>query len=380
VNGRRLRILILNWRDTRHPRAGGAEAYLWNLARHWLNAGCEVAWLTARSKGLPTREVLDGVEVHRIGGRATMYALVPLYYLTQLRGRFDVIVDSENGIPQFTPCFTRVPKVALTYHVHRRVFLAHMPKSIAWFFIWLELGLVPFLYRRVRFITISNTTKDEMLQHGKTRFPVAVIEPGIAEGLSPGLKAKEPTIIYLGRLERYKRVDHLIRALAQLRTEIPTLRLDIAGTGTEAESLRAFAQRIGVGDRVRFHDFVTEDEKRRLLQQAWVFATPSEMEGWGIGVIEAAACATPAIAYDVPGLREAIVDGETGLIAADFDQFVGALRCMLDDEQLRAKMGRAAAERAAGFGWEKRASVFLEILESTAWSDTTGTPYTQTAG
>jgi glycosyltransferase involved in cell wall biosynthesis len=301
-----------------------------------------------------------------------MYALAPLYYLARLRGRFDVIVDSENGIPQFTPCFTRVPKIALTYHVHRRVFLAHMPRTIAWFFIWLELGLVPLLYRRVRFITISNTTKEEMLQHGKTRFPVAVIEPGIAEGLSPGTRAKEPTILYLGRLERYKRVDHLIHAVKRLRTEIPTLQLEIAGTGTEAESLRALADRIGVSDIVRFHDFVTEDEKRRLLQQAWVFATPSEMEGWGIGVIEAAACATPAIAYDVPGLREAIIDGKTGLLATEFDHFVDAVRRVLEDGLLRANMGRVAAERAAGFGWEKRASAFLEILESTAWSGARG--------
>lgn len=362
----RLRILILNWRDTYHPRAGGAEAYLANLARHWLAAGCDVSWLTSRAPGLPRHEVVDGIDVHRIGGRATMYALIPLYYLLRLRGRFDVIVDSENGIPQFSPLFTRVPKIALTYHVHRRVFLAHMPRPIAWFFIWLELGLVPWLYRRSRFVTISKTTKAEMLEHGKTRRPIEVIEPGIPEGLSPGDRAEQPTLLYLGRLQRYKRVDHLLRLTAILRREIPSLRLQIAGSGTEEGALRRLAAELDLGDAVRFHGFVSEEEKLRLLQSAWISMTASEMEGWGIGVIEAAACGTPSIAYDVPGLREAIVEGETGYLARDFDQLIERARTLLGDAWLRTRMGMQAERRAAEFSWNKRALRFLGILEDAA--------------
>lgn len=361
---RGLRVLIVNWRDVRHPRAGGAETYLHEIARRLVVRGAEVEWLCAGFRGGAADETIDGVRIRRVGDRATIYLLAAWTYLRRLHDRFDVIVDSENGIPFFTPLFSLKPKVLLVYHVHRRVFLERMPFPINRLFVWLELGLVPAIYRRVPVVTISDDTHADLLRYGKTRLPIAIVHPGVGADCLPGEKATAPTAVYVGRLEPYKRVDLLVDAFARVHAALPAARLRVVGAGTDERRLRAQVAARGLGEVVTFCGFVSDETKVRELAGAWVFASASSHEGWGIAAIEAHACGTPAVAFDVAGLREAILRETTGALVLDGDvaAFAARLFAYLTDAPLRERHARAARERARAFDWDATAERFYELL------------------
>ncbi len=361
-----LRILILNWRDIHHPQAGGAELYLHEIARRLVARGQSVSWLTSGFSGAPRHEVIDGVSITRTGNALTVYLAVPLEYLRSCVDRFDLIIDSENGIPFFSPMFSLKAKLCVMYHVHREVFLTQLRPPLSWLLAWIETRVMPFVYRHVTFVTISENTRDEMQRLRLTRRPIFVVPSGVDHLLLPGTKAAQPTILYLGRLKPYKRIDLLLRAFARVRTQLPEAQLRIAGRGEDAARLRALAEQLELGESVIFEGFVDEPRKRQLLQQAWVFATASLVEGWGISVIEANACGTPAVAFDVPGLREAIVDGVSGIIVPDrgalVEDFADAIAAVLSDKNRREALTRGAVERAATFSWDAATDAMLAII------------------
>jgi glycosyltransferase involved in cell wall biosynthesis len=355
-------ILIMNWRDPKHPQAGGAETYLFEMAKQWVAWGSRVEWLTAGFKGSAPQEVLDGVHVTRVGNAATVYLKAPWAYLSRFRDRFDVIVDAENGIPFFSPLFSLKPKLCLMFHVHKRVFLSQLPPPISWFFAWLETRFVPYLYRNSRFITISNTTRDEMMENKFSRHPIEVVHSGVDVNCIPGPKSETPVISYVGRLKRYKRIDDLVRAFVKVRTQQPLAKLVIAGSGDQEQPLRDLVADLHLEDSVEILGYVDDRRKVEILQRSWLFVTPSSMEGWGIAAIEANACGTPALAYDVPGLREAIADGSSGLIVPEGTDLAEPILRVLNDAALRAELCRGSIIRAAQFSWSATAERFLDAI------------------
>lgn len=355
-------ILILNWRDPSHPQAGGAETYLFEMAKRWAMWGNRVEWLTAGYKGCAPEDDMNGVRIKRVGNAATVYAAVPWTYLRQYRDRFDVVIDAENGIPFFSPLFSMKAKLCLIFHVHKRVFEQQLPRWISWFFVWLETKVMPYVYRGSRFVTISNTSKEEMLELGFSREPIEIVHSGVDEACVPGIKSQVPLISYVGRLKRYKRIDDLVRAFSQVRAQMPDARLVLAGSGDQEPVLRALVAELGLNDSVDILGYVDDATKVRVLQQSWLFVTPSSMEGWGIAAIEANACGTPALAYDVPGLREAIVTGVSGLIVPDGSDLVRPMLDVLGDAQLRATLEAGAIQRARQFSWTAAAEQFLDII------------------
>ncbi len=363
MNDPPLSILVLNWRDVTHPSAGGAETYLHELAKRWVRAGHRVTWVTARYAGAAPRARIDGIDIVRVGNAVTVYALAPLFCLWRLRGEFDVAVDSENGIPFYAPLFTKRPVVCVMHHVHREVFRRHLPALVSEAFVWAETWLMPRLYRRARFVAVSEQTKAEMASFDCSAQDVAVVYNGVDAAIEPGPKAEVPTILYLGRLKRYKRVDLLLDAFVRIRERISNATLIIAGTGDAGKGLAEHAQRLGIGAAVTFAGFVRDETKRELLARAWVFVNPSEMEGWGIGVIEANAARTPAIAFRVPGLSESIDDGVSGLLVDDDDQLVDAVSRTLTDRSLRERLAAGALSRARDFSWDASAARLLAILK-----------------
>jgi glycosyltransferase involved in cell wall biosynthesis len=359
-----LRILVINWRDPKHPWAGGAETYLFEQARRWQQWGNHVEWLSGGFPGGASRDLIDGIPIRRVGNAYTVYFHVPFVYLREFRDRFDVVIDSSNGIPFFSPLFSLKPKICIVYHVHRDAFNKYLPKWMAALFAW-SARLVPLLYRGVHFVTISDDTLREMRSSGVGTGTTGLVHCGVDKRLVPGEKAATPTVLYLGRLKAHKRVDLLIETFARVRERVPGAVLEIAGTGDARPSLEALAKRLGLEDAVRFEGFVDDDRKRELLQRAWVTATLSEIEGWGISPIEGNACGTPAIAYDVPGLREAIVHGESGLIIPIGGDVSDAIVSVLQDDALRARLQRGALRRAELFSWDKTArDMFLEIMRA----------------
>lgn len=366
-----LRILIFNWRDIRHPRAGGAEVYLHEIAKLLVRKGHIVEWITAGFSGCKPRESIDGVKITRIGSAWSVYLLAPFVYLWSFHDRFDVIVDSENGVPFFTPLFSMKPKVCLMHHVHKRVFKKHLNWPLSSMFIWIEGWLMPRVYSHTSFLTVSEDTKHDMIAGKMSKLPISVVPCGVDPAMEPGAKSDVPLIVYLGRLQAYKRIDHLIRAYASVVEEFPKAELRIAGSGEAELDLRKQVSALGLRG-VFFEGFVSEERKRELLRSAWIFCSPSEMEGWGISVIEAAASGTPSVAYSVPGLREAIRDGESGVLVPEGHDLSDALRRMMKDRVFLNTLSVGARKRAEEFSWSQSASLMTEHLLQAVLGDWLG--------
>jgi glycosyltransferase involved in cell wall biosynthesis len=363
---KRLRILIMNWRDPKHPQAGGAEAYLFEQARRWVLRGHRVQWLTANFPGGRKRDVIEGIPIRRSGNALTVYFTLPWVYVREFRDRFDVLIDSSNGIPFFTPLFAKTPKLCVVHHVHQEIFRKHLPAWLAYPLIWCEVKLVPLLYRKACFVTVSEDTRNEMLRLHIGTPPIGLVRNGVDPALQPGTKATVPTVLYLGRLKAYKRVELLVDAFARLRRRVTNAILRVAGSGDSKLGLVERVKELGLTDCVVFEGFVDENRKLELFQEAWVSVVPSETEGWGITVIESNACGTPAIAFTVPGLREAIVDGVSGLLVPDGEDLATAIERILTDAELRQKLSEGAVARAQEFSWDASAAQMLGYLSNIA--------------
>jgi glycosyltransferase involved in cell wall biosynthesis len=233
--------------------------------------------------------------------------------------------------------------------------------------VWLSERPIAYVYRDAGFHAISESTADDLVARGIRRERIRVIHPGIdttAFTPSPAARASTPVFTYLGRLKRYKGVEIAIRAFARLAH--PTARLDIAGTGDHRGALEAQVKLLDLGDRVRFLGFISEEEKLALLRRSWALVFASPKEGWGITNLEAAACGTPVIASASPGLRESVVDGQTGFLVPHGDEaaMAAAMTRIASSPQLVAQLGQGGRRFAETFSWERAATETIDHLES----------------
>lgn len=361
----KLNILIFNWRDTKHQWAGGAEVYIHELAKRWVKDGNNVTLFCGNSSGKSKSEIIGGVQIYRRGGFYTVYFWAIIYYIFKFQGKYDVIIDCENGIPFFTPLYCRKPKFLLIHHVHQEVFR----KSLRWPFsriaLFLEARLMPVVYRDIQVITVSPSSREEILRHKLTKTDPIVIYNGVdLTRFKPGEKNKNPMVLYLGRLQYYKSLHILIEAAKFVLDKIPKVEFVIAGEGVEKEKLIQYARKLEILEKIKFLGKVTEEEKIRLFQNAWVFVNPSFMEGWGITTIEANACGTPAVASNVPGLRDSIKNPHSGILVeyGDCEAFAQNIINLVDDERLRKELSEEAIKWSKQFTWEKSATEFYSIV------------------
>lgn len=354
-------ILIFCWRDPAHPQGGGGETYLYEQARYWASRGHRVTWFSQRFRGAPREAVVDGIRFVRWGRFPFVFGLGALWYVFGRHKSYDFVIDCMNGIPFFTPLFTTKPKVCLVYHIHSHHFLQELPGPIGRLASAVETKLVPAIYKRTPFLTISESTRAEMESFKMSAMPIGLIYSGVGPELVPGRKADDPTVLYLGRLKRYKRVRKLIDAFAYARSIVPNAKLVIAGTGDDEEPLHEYVRERGVGG-VHFAGRVSDEEKVRLMQEAWVFGMPSSIEGWGIVVIEANACGTPALVFDVPGLRDCVRSGHNGLIVNGDDEFAKGLVDILSDAKLRATLSTESLEWSRKYSWARTAEETLVTI------------------
>jgi glycosyltransferase involved in cell wall biosynthesis len=361
---RPLHILILSDRDWTHPQGGGTGTNLFGQVSRWMAWGHRVSVIACSYPGAaPVERIGDSLTIYRAGGRSTVF---PRTILRQLRGLVpdaDVVLEVVNGITFLTPLWLRTPRVTLVHHIHRDHYVREMGRAgrVAAFF--LETLPLRLLYRHSRFLTISHASARDIVRHGIDPERIEVGYIGVeldAFAPAPDARAPVPTILYLGRLKRYKRIEVLLDALEA----VPEAVLEIAGDGDHRPALEAEIGRRGLTDRVRLHGHVTEERKRELYQQAWVNATASSAEGWALSVMEAAACATPTAALAVGGVQESVEDGRTGLLARSPAELGERIRLILRDPELRDSLGAAALERARGFTWDACAKRTLEVLEA----------------
>lgn len=359
------RILVFNWRDLRHKFAGGAEVYVHELSKRWVARGNKVTIFCGNDGKCPRYEIVDGVEVIRRGGFYFVYIWAFFYYIFRFRGQYDVIIDCENGIPFFTPLFTAEKKFLLIHHVHQEVFLRSLVRPLALFATFLELKVMPFVYKHIQIITVSNSSKEEILRTGITKIDPIVVHNGIdLTKFAPHKKSEKPLMLYLGRLKAYKSVHVFIKAAKEVLARIPHAEFVVAGDGEEKTNLMRLTKSLGIEEKVRFLGKVSESEKIELYQQAWLFVHPSMMEGWSLGIIEANACGTPVLASNVSGLRDSVRNPTTGYLVpyGDDKEFANRMIKIINDPDLREKFSHGAIEWAKNFSWDKSAVMCLELF------------------
>ena len=354
-----MRILVVNWQDRENPQAGGAEIHLHEIFGRLAAQGHEVSLLCGGWPGCPPRAVLDGIEVTRVGTRNTFRLLARGGYREHFAQRpVDVLVEDINKMPLHTPRWGNVPVVAVVPHLFGSTVFEELPFPVA-AAVWLAERPIPWVYRKVPFEAISESTADDLVARGIDRSRIEVIYCGIdSKRFTPDASARAPSPVfaYLGRLKRYKAVDLVLRGFA--RANIPGTTLEVAGAGDYRPELERLATSLDLGDRVKFLGRISEADKLRLLRRAWALVFTSPKEGWGITNLEAAACGTAVIASDSPGIRESVLHGETGYLVrhGDVDGISSAMQRLASNRSLAEQLGAKGREFALTFTWERAAS------------------------
>lgn len=365
-----MNILLVNWQDLEHPQAGGAEIHLFEIFGRLAERGHRVRLVCCGWDGAPLTATLNGIEVERSGTRRT-FALVGRRAVRRAidRERPDIVVEDVNKLPLYLATLTELPMCVIVPHL----FGTTVFRQASWpvgALVWLSERPIARVYRRAGFHAISESTRDDLVHRGVARERIQVIHPGVDTSHytpDPSVhRSSPPGFLYVGRLKRYKGVDIAIRALAVAREQRPDLTLEIAGEGDDGARLRRLAGRLGLSDGVNFHGRVSEVEKIRLLRSSWANIFPSPKEGWGITVMEAAACGTPSLASDSPGLRDSVRDGLTGVLVPHGDPAALAqhMLAFAADRSLVERLGAAARQHAVRMGWDGTADRTEAHLES----------------
>ncbi|MGW2219063.1 glycosyltransferase family 4 protein [Nonomuraea sp. NPDC001684] len=354
-----VRVAMLNFREPCQSTAGGAEEYAWQVSRFLLTQGASVVFLTGRQRGQRRAEVLDGVDLRRMGNPYLVYLLVPLWLLIHRR-RVDVVIDTMNGIPFFSPLVVRrrTPVISLVHHVHDRQFHAFLPAWLARIGCFVEGEVARLVYRRCLTVTVSESSRRDLATKLRWLAPVTVVPNGCAEPArsEPPAAVGEPALVYAGRLIGHKRIERVVDLAAELGDAWPGLRVHVVGRGPERDALAARISGRGLDGRVELHGFLPEPRKNALLAAARLNVTASEFEGWGLTVIEAAALGVPTVAYDVAGLRDSVRDGVTGWLVRDGEslaEVTGRALEELADPRRRAEVAAACRAWAGEFTWAR---------------------------
>jgi len=376
-------VAVLNWRDRDHPRAGGAELYCERVAAELVDQGIDVTYVTAAVDGRPRTEEREGFRIVRRGGVLSVYPAA-LFWLWRHRGELDGVIDSQNGIPFFSPLVLgrRVPVALLIHHVHQRQFPIYFRWPMSAVGRLLERRGTALVYRRGPIVTVSPSSRHAIRQQLGLRGPVVIAPCGTDPPAPPGPpgRAPRPRIVVVTRLVRYKRVELVLRAVAAARRRVPGLEMHLVGDGPHRAAIVQEIGRLRLGDCVTVHGWVDEAEKTRLLRTAWFTVSASVCEGWGLSLVEASALGIPVVAVRVPGVRDAVRDGSTGVLV-DEPQLGSAIAAMaerLADESEAQLWRQRARDWATEFHWRETASQIRHVLESELCAP--GVPERRTAG
>ena len=353
------RVLILNERDPTHPKTGGAESHVSEIFGRLARRGYAVTHFASGYAGCESRSTINDVDVHRLGGLARYYPSVLWRTARETRAnRYDVVVECLNKVPFYSPVYSKAPVLALCHHLFGEVAFQQVPWPVA-ATVWAAERLIPPIYRKRPFLAISESSRNDLINRGIPEASIVVSHPGIDRSrieVDVTLPRKRQ-VIFLGRLEVYKKVDVMLRAMAALSDRIPDAEILVVGRGPAREGLERLAGELGLAARTRFTGFVSIEERDRLLAESRVCVCPSEKEGWGLTVIEANAAGTPVVATDADGLRDSVRDAETGHLVPDEDVagFAAHIGALLLDDARATRMSRAALEWSKRFDWERAA-------------------------
>jgi glycosyltransferase involved in cell wall biosynthesis len=353
-----MKIVAMNWRDLAHPSAGGSEVLIDRLLRELALRGHDVTLVCGGPVAPHDYEVVSA------GGTYSQYLRAPWVSMTKFN-QADLVIDIECGMPYFTPLWRRGPSICLVHHVHTDQWQTKFPGPVAQMARAVERHVVPAAYRNRLFVAISQSTADDLVAIGVPCDHVRVIEPGVDLPEDSAL-AESPTPLFLAlaRLVPHKRVDLLLETWRKVQP-VTGGRFVVVGSGPELDGLRQQAAGIPGAELV---GRVDEEEKSRLLGEAWFLVHGAHHEGWGMCIMEAAAAGTPTLAVNASGVRDAVLDGTTGVIvdAAEPslpDALAEAWIALAVDTERRGTLGVASRVRAADFGWGRMAESWIKVAD-----------------
>ena len=362
------RVHALAWRDLDDPESGGSELHLNEVTSRWAAAGLEVFIRTSKVAGKPTTGVRGGVEILRRAGRYQIFPRAVLAEMAGRHGRRDALVEVWNGVPFLSPLWARGPKMVIQHHDHAEIWPLVLRPPLARIGAFLEHRLAPPCYRSTPVVTLSPSSRNSLIKGlGHRPEGVHVVAPGVHPRFSPaGRRDTQPVVLSVGRLMASKRVDVLLRAFAeaQAQAQVADLRLEVVGEGPEKAALVALAIDLGITDAVVFRGRLAERELVEAYRRARLVASASISDGWGMSLTEAAACGTPAVVTDIPGHRDAVIDGRSGLLATHDSDLPGLIVEALGSRWDQLSAG--ALTTSTRYDWDRTAIELFRILASTA--------------
>lgn len=361
-----LHILWFNWRDILNPEAGGAEVYTHEVMKRLAKMGYHMTLFTSSFKGCQLNENIDGVDVIREGNKYTVYKHAQKY-LKAYKHHYDLIIDEINTRPFLTPKFVREKQVIALIHQLARDFWFYETRFplnyIGYYYLekkWLS------NYKDTITLTVSDSTRIDLEELGFKR--LFVVTPGLSVTPLSTVKEKEadPTVIFIGRLKKAKLPHHALQAFSIIKRDIPDAKMWVIGDGYLREKLESFNSKD-----VTFFGHTSNEKKYELLSRAHIILVPAVREGWGLIVTEANAMGTPAIGYDVHGLRDSIRHDETGITIKERSPSAMAQQAilLLRDSDRLFKYSTNALEFSKQFSWNKTANSFHKVLTNQRETD-----------
>ena len=362
------RVHMLAWRDLDDVEAGGSEVHAHNIASLWAQAGIEVMHRTSFAAGHPAHVRRSGYAVVRKAGRYMVFPRTVLSEIAGRNGHRDGLIEIWNGVPFMSPLWCRGPHAVWLHHVHGPMWEMSLPPGLARAGRILEERIAPRFYRSTPIVTLSDSSRDELISEmGFRPDQITVVHPGVDQRFVPGEgKTRHPHVVAVARLVPVKNFARLIRIMARVRQQVPDAYLSIVGDGYEREALNNLIGELDAHDYIRLLGHLDDDDVMDLYQSAWVVASTSIREGWGMTITEAAASGTPCVATRIAGHLDATVNGVAGLLGDTDDELVAHLVAVLTDADLRERLSKGAIDRAAELTWEAAAIGTFEILANSA--------------
>jgi glycosyltransferase involved in cell wall biosynthesis len=362
-----LNILVINWQDITHPRAGGAEVHFHEIFKRVAENGHRVRLLCCKYPAASARETIDGIEIIRAGNRQFFNLYVPFYYKKLKKDQdYDIVIDDINKIPFYTPLYVNRPICAISHHFFgKSIYLETtvLPATI----VFCAEKLVPFIYRNTPFAVVSKSTKMELREQG-VRSTIDLLPNAVDTSVYKSIqdsKSAEPVIGYFGRLKKYKSIEHLFLVFPLILERVPNAHLMIVGDGDDKPRLEKMAENLGIREKVTFTGYVSTQTKVELLNKMWLAVNTSPKEGWGLTVIEANACGTPVVASNSPGLCDSVVDGKTGILYeyGNTSQLSEKILSLINNPEQRRSLSQEAIRWAKKFNWDYSAHCAIEIMK-----------------
>ncbi|MBI2599773.1 glycosyltransferase family 4 protein [Candidatus Daviesbacteria bacterium] len=368
-----MNILIFSWRGPGHPHAGGAEYSTSQHAKAWIKAGHQVTLFTSSFDGAKSEETIGGIKIIRRGRQIfSVHLMAVFWYLFDRHDKFDIVLDEVHGLPFFTPLFVRAPKLVFIHEVAKEVWRLNpwpspfnlLPAVVGPL---LEPLIFKFFYKKIKFMTVSQSTRDDLMEWDIPRENITVVYNGFNHpNYQTGKKETMNTVIYLGALSKDKGIEDALVVFKRLAESSTNSQFWIVGKGEGhyLEFLKKRVKSLGIERITKFFGFVTDREKYKLLSKAHVLINPSIREGWGFVVIEAASVGTPTVGYNVAGLKDSIIDGKTGLLSEpNPESLTEKISYLLSNEAVYSRFCENGKRWSREFSWSESASQSLKLLE-----------------